>query len=364
MLDMSFDASQNHLAGDLRKVAIELRKFAAEAEDTGAVPSAVRAELIRFGLPGSEGFAAGVDDPVSFCLAAESLAWADAGIAYAWLASRQVAWIIAACGTDHQTAKWLPRFAQDPFMPASLYLYEGCGNPPSEVETTIRREGGNLLVDGYKSPVMYPKDAAVSVIVGRDEDGKVVAVIAEDLGKAVEFRAEKTGRRLAMTACPSAIEARISGLSLPATAALNPDGLLKALTVCRMAHASVCIGAAAAATRYAGEYAQKRVAFGKPIIGFQAISFALTDLYTEAEALRLSVLDVVTTDSSPELQERRANTVVAAANQLIADAGREGVQIMGAAGITTDHPQERVYRNAAVLASIDFDPLYSSLVVR
>jgi alkylation response protein AidB-like acyl-CoA dehydrogenase len=363
MLTMSFDSMQNRMIGDLKKIAIKLREFAREAEDTGGVPGAVRSELMNFGLPGSDGFASGVDDPVSLCLAAESLAWSDAGIAYAWLASRHVAWIIAACGTDMQKAKWLPRFARDPFMPASLFLYEGRGITPSEVETEIRKQGDKLVVNGYKSPVMYPKNAAVSVIVGHDEDGKLAAVIAEELGDSVAFKAEEPARRLAMTACPSAIEARISNLSVPADAALKSDGLLQALTTCRMAHASVCIGAAAAATRYAGEYAQTRVAFGKPIIGFQAVSFALTDLYMEAEALRLSVLDVVTADIAPEVRERRANTVVAAANQLIADAGREGVQIMGAAGITTDHPQERVYRNAAVLASIDFDPLHSQLVI-
>ena len=326
------------------------------------MPSAVRSGLMNFGLPGSDGFASGVDDPVSFCLAAESLAWSDAGIAYAWLASRQVAWIIAACGDDLQKSKWLPRFAKDPFMPASLYMYEGLGVTPSEVETEIRKEGNQLLVNGYKSPVMYPKNAAVSVIVGRDENGNLTAAIAEELGDAVAFKVGE--RRLAMTACPSALEARITDLALPTYAALKSDGLLQALTTCRMAHASVCIGTAAAATRYAGDYAQTRVAFGKPIIGFQGISFLLTDLFIEAEALRLSVLEVVTADISSEERERRANGVVAAANQLVADSSREGVQIMGVAGVLTEHPQERVYRNAAILASIDFDPLHSELAIR
>lgn len=363
MLDLSLDSTQTRMVDDLKQAAIRLREFAREAEESGHVPIAVSSELGAFRLPGADGFASGVQDPVSFCLAAESLAWADAGIAYAWLASRQVAWVIAACGTDAQKAKWLPRFAEDPFLPASLYMYEGGGIAPSEVQTEIRKEGNHLVVDGYKSPVMYPNNAAVSVIIGHDENGNVTAVIAEELGDAVTFKAEKSGRRLAMTACPSAIEAFISKLALPADAALKSDGLLHALTTCRMAHAAICVGTAAAATRYAGDYAQKRVAFGKPIIGFQAVSFTLTDLYMEAEALRLSVLDVVTADISPEERERRASSVVSAANQLVADSGREGVQIMGAAGIVTDHPQERVYRNAAVLASIDFDPLNSPLVV-
>jgi alkylation response protein AidB-like acyl-CoA dehydrogenase len=364
MLDMSLDSAQKRLIDDLKEVATKLRAHAREAEESGKVPAAVRSELLSFGLPGSDGFASGVGDPVSFCLAAESLAWSDAGIAYAWLASRQVAWIIAACGTDAQKSKWLPRFAEDPFMPASLFMYEGLGFASSELETKIRTSGNQLTVNGYKSPVMYPKNAAVSVIVGRNENGDLAAVITEQFGDSVAYQLGEPRRRLAMTACPSALEARIANLVLPASAALKSDGLLKALTTCRMAHASVCVGTAAAATRYAGDYAQTRVAFGKPIIGFQGISFMLTDLFIEAEALRLSVLEVVTAEVSPEERERRGNAVVAAANQLVADSSREGVQIMGVAGVLTDHPQERVYRNAAVLASIDFDPLHSDLAIR
>ncbi|MCP3733019.1 acyl-CoA dehydrogenase family protein [Sphingomonas sp. MG17] len=363
MLDLSLDPTQKRMTDELKAAAIELRPFAREAEDMGAIPAAVRTDLAKFGLPGADGFVSGANDPVSFCLAAESLAWSDAGIAYAWLASRQVAWVIAACGTEAQKAKWLPRFTEDPFLPASLYMYEGRGIAPSEVQTEVRAEGNHLVVNGYKSPVMYPSDAAVAVIVGRDADGHLTAVIAEEPGDAVTFSAEASGRRLGMTACPSALEAHIRQLAVPADAALKPDGLLDALTTCRMAHAAICIGAAAAATRYAGDYAQTRTAFGKPIIAYQAISFTLTDLYMEAEALRLSMLDVVTADIDPEARERQASAVIASANQLIADSGREGVQIMGAAGIVTDHPQERVYRNAAILASIDFDPLNSPLAV-
>src|SRR3546814_18799835 len=82
--------------------------------------------------------------------------------------------------------------------------------------------------------------------------GNLTAVIAEELGDAVTFRAEESGRRLAMTACPSAIEAHIDNLALPTDAAMKPDGLLEALTTCRMAHAAICIGTDAAAIRNEG----------------------------------------------------------------------------------------------------------------
>lgn len=366
MFNVKFSPAQRRVETDLKELAAgSLRAFAREADETGEIPAGVRSALAAFGLPGADGFASGVDDPVAFCLAAESLAWADPAIAYAWLASRQVAWIIASCATEAQKGKWLPRFASDPFLPASLYLYEGRGIAPSEVETQVRRSGQGFSVNGFKSPVMYPAAAVVSVVIGRDASGALAGLLIEDLGGAVEFRGAGRGRKLAMNACPTAVEARFWDLQAPADSALATEDLQRALTICRLAHACVCIGTAAAATRFAGEWGQKRIAFGKPLVGFQGVSFPLVNLVLEADAARLSVLHLATaTLMGPEELERGTNEVVAHANQLLADAGREGVQMMGVHGVLQEHPQERFYRSAAMLASIDFDPLTCGFVVR
>ena len=365
MLNLEYESAQRRLDGELKSFAIEnFAPLAREAEDAGTLPQNAKAALGKFGLPGADGFASGTDDPISFCMAAEGLAYGDAGIAYAWLASRQVAWLIASCGTDEQKSKWLPKFAEDPALPARLFLLEGRGLAPGELETSIRAVGNHIVVNGYKSPVMYPETAVVSVIVGKDENGELAAVVAEDLGGSVEFRGTEA-RRLALTACPSALDARINDLELPAASMMQSEGLHRAVTECRLAHASVCIGAAASATHYAGAYARERTAFGKPIIAFQGVSFPLVDLLLEAEAAHLSVLNLLTDkETTDEERDRRAGAILAHTNQLLIDAGREGVQTMGVAGVTTEHPEERVYRNAGVLASLDFDPLNAELILR
>jgi alkylation response protein AidB-like acyl-CoA dehydrogenase len=365
MLNFGYDVDQKRLDSELKDFAKDrLAPYARQAEDDGTLPDAARLALTDFGLPGADGFASGTDDPISFCMAAEGLAHGDAGIAYAWLASRQVAWLIASCGTEEQKAKWLPRFAENPVLPASLYMLEGRGLGLSETETKIRTVGNHIVVDGFKSPVMYPENAVISVIIGKNDAGELTAVIAENPGDAIKFRGTES-RRLAMTACPSALEARIDNLELPADAMMKSDGLHRSLTECRLAHASICFGAADAATRYAADYAKERIAFGKPIISFQGVSFPLVDLLLDVEAAHVSVLQLLTANDMTDAQrERRASAIVAHANQLITDAGREGVQIMGVAGVTTEHPQERVYRSAGVLASMDFDPLTEELILR
>jgi alkylation response protein AidB-like acyl-CoA dehydrogenase len=365
MLNLNYEPAQSRLDDELKQFANEqLTPLAREDEASGGLSEDTKDALRKFGLPGADGFASGTDDPISFCMAAEGLAHGDAGIAYAWLASRQVAWLIAGCGTAEQKAKWLPRFAEDPALPASLFLLEGRGQAPSELETSIRAVGNHLVVDGYKAPVMYPGEAVLSVIVGKDENGQLAAVLAENLDGAVEFGGTDSGR-LALSACPSALEARIDNLELPPEALMNTQRLHRAVTECRLAHASICVGTAAAATRYAGAYARERLAFGKPIIAFQGVSFPLVDLLLEAEAAHVSILNLLTNDAaSDEQRERCAGKIIGHANQLVIDAAREGVQTMGVAGVITEHPQERAYRSAGVLASVDFDPLNEELILR
>jgi len=85
----------------------------------------------------------------------------------------------------------------------------------------------------------------------------------------------------------------------------------------------------------------------------------------EADAARLSVLQLATAAlMTPSELETGVNEIVAQANQLVGDAGREGVQMMGVHGVLQEHQQERYYRSAPMLASIDFDPLTSGLVLR
>ena len=358
---MELEPHQERIVTTLKELACSsIRPRTHDIEAAHRVPDDVCAELAAFGLPGADGFASGTEDPVSFCLAAEALGWGNSSVAYSWLASRQVAWLIAAAGTEEQKGKWLPRFAQNPVLPASLYLHEGRGAPPSELETNFAAGAGGAVVNGTKSPVFYPVDAEVSVMIGRDTDGKLQGAIVEDRGSAVTFTGLQE-ERLALRACPVAISARIENLSIPAENLLDPTKLSRAISVCRLAHAALSLGVASATTRYAGDWAQKRVAFGQPIINFQGVSFVLVDLLMAADATRLSIQDLITGKLDDEELERQTNHVMAEANRVLQDASREGVQTMGVHGITAEHPASAWYRDAAVLASIDYDPLTARL---
>lgn len=351
--------SDQYLEKDLRDRAIELLRphLNASAKAAAHAPEVI-AKLKSLRLPGDDGFRSAADTAVELCAATEALAWGDISVCYSWLVSRQVAWIISQCGTDAQKERWLPRFEENPLLPASLYLYEGSGARIDEMSTRISVRGNDHIVTGYKSPVFHADTAEVSVVVGLDGEGALAAVIGEGQLGNVRFGGVDAPV-CALAACAPATEAWIDDLKLPIEARLNVEGLRRAIVVCRLAHAAACVGMAQAATRYAGEWAQRRQAFGKAIIGFQGIAFPLANLLIEADAVKMGILDLAARAESGPNIELSVDAVIARVNRLVEDASRLSVQTMGVHGIISDHPTSAWYQAAPMLASVDFDPACS-----
>lgn len=363
MFDLALTPDHQRLGDDWRSFCAEkLRPFAADSEAKHEFGDALVSTLGTWELPGADGFAGGTDDPLSLLLAAEGLGWADPALGLAWVTGRQVAWLIAACGTEQQRRQHLPRLAAGPLPMASLLLFEGYGRAPSEVQTTAHRDGDDWVLDGDKVAVVAAGVADLSVVIARDEGGSLAGFVVEDPGGAVDFDGAG-GRRLALGAARLAHAARLRGLRLPADAALRGEGLAAAIGVCRLAQAAVSLGAAEAATRYAADWGVNRTAFGRPLVGFQGVAFPLANLMMDGDSVRMSLIDALSQLSADDAGEERVSRAVAQSNHLLRNAAREGVELMGVHGVITDHPVERIYRSAAELAAIDFDPLLSPLVL-
>jgi alkylation response protein AidB-like acyl-CoA dehydrogenase len=133
--------------------------------------------------------------------------------------------------------------------------------------------------------------------------------------------------------------------------------------VCRLAQAAVSLGAAESATRYAADWGKNRTAFGRPLVGFQGVAFPLANLFMDADSTRLALIEAVSGVTASGDAEERTSRVVGQVNHLVRNASREGIELMGVHGVITDHPVERIYRSAGVLAGIDFDPLTNLLVL-
>jgi acyl-CoA dehydrogenase len=111
--------------------------------------------------------------------------------------------------------------------------------------------------------------------------------------------------------------------------------------------AAQALGIARAALEYATEYANRREAFGAPIIDNQGIAFPLADLATEIDGARLLTWRASWMAATGVAFDRGEGAMSKlAASEVAIRSTERAVQTMGGWGYVKDHPVEKWYRDA------------------
>jgi acyl-CoA dehydrogenase len=109
------------------------------------------------------------------------------------------------------------------------------------------------------------------------------------------------------------------------------------------------LGIARAAYEYALEYAGRREAFGRTIIENQSIAFALADIRTEIEMVRLLIWQAAwMARNGKPFDAAQGSMSKLRAGELAVAASEKAIQILGGAGYSREHPVERMYRDAKI----------------
>ncbi len=125
--------------------------------------------------------------------------------------------------------------------------------------------------------------------------------------------------------------------------------LLMVLGGGRIGIAALAVGIGQAALEFAARYAGQRWQFGRPIGGFEGVSFPLAEMSSELEAARLLYLNAA------ELKDAgRDYTLAAAQAKLPASEGASraadaAIQILGGYGYIKDYPVERYWRDVRLM---------------
>jgi alkylation response protein AidB-like acyl-CoA dehydrogenase len=332
-----------------------LRPAARDAEAAKSTPEDIARQVHDIGIaaPVAEEFGGGgAVDPVTYCLAAEEIAWGDPGIAWQVLGSGIAAIVIGEAGTDDQKQRYLRHFTEP--APPSAFVALGEKLAAGDLET-LEATVDDAKVAGDKYGVLNASDAAVGVVVGRTPDG-LGAVILDDPSA---WEVVKPEDKLGLEAAPtSVVRFDAAGDALPVGARLDNAILWAKLMV-----GAVAVGCARASLEYASQYATQREAFGKPIGAFQGISFKIAEMAIEVDAARLEVWRAAWKIAN----EKVTPADVAEANgQALAAAvrcGDDGVQILGGHGYIRDHPVEKWFRDAVTLSVFDAPDLVGDMIV-
>jgi alkylation response protein AidB-like acyl-CoA dehydrogenase len=343
-----------------------VRAFAIQRVRPGTKQRELESELHQLGLamPVPEEFGGqGVPDPLTYLVAAEALAYGDPGVAFATMLPGHAALFIGACGTPDQQAEWLPTLSKGK---TSVLLHEGFGRTPSELRTAASRQGSTWVLNGRKDAVVHPGAAALSVVIARDAGtAELIAFVLEGRPPGLQVaRDDRDTGTLGLEAAHTGA-VTLQGVTLEESARLPADA---SAAVCwyRLTVGAIALGAAAASFDYAADYANQRVAFGKPIAAFEAVSFMLVDMNIAIEAARLGLWKAAWALDQPDPHndlEASTNRAVTKACATAQRAARDALQVLGGAGFLKDHPVERWYRATAALWAIEFDPTQNDLLV-
>lgn len=343
--DLQLTEEQEALRSTLHEFSEEvLRPAARDCEEAKQVSPDIARQVHEIGVtaPVAEEFGGGgIFDCITYCVAAEELAWGDPGIAYQVLGSGIGAIVVGRAGIEEQKKRLLPLFVEQD--PADSFVAIGEKVALGDLEILDTTIDGDKAV-GEKYGVLNATDAAFGIAVGRNGAG-LGAVIFEESGYEVLKPENKTGLEAAPT---WVVRFDGAGDAIPGSASLD-----QAILWAKLMTGAIAVGCARASFEHAAQYATEREAFGKPIGAFQAISHRIADMAIEIDAARLSVWRAAWKIDKDEATHADVAEANGQALKAAVFCGDEGVQVLGGHGYIRDHPVEMWFRDAVTLSVFD-----------
>ncbi|MFE9852074.1 acyl-CoA dehydrogenase family protein [Streptomyces sp. NPDC005576] len=363
-----------------------VRPAAAEWDAREETPWPVIREAARIGLYGFESLADMYGDPtgLSLQIANEELFWGDAGIGMALFGTSLAVAGIFASGTPDQLAEWVPQCygdEDDPKVAAFCVSEPQAGSDVSAMRTRARYDEARdeWVLSGQKAWITNGGIAEIHVVVASVDPelgarGQAAFIVPPGTAGLEAGRTiKKLGLRASHTADLFLDDVRVPGHCLlggkekldsrlararegrTATGqaakgqTAKSQAAMATFEVSRPTVGAQALGIARAAYEYALEYAGQREAFGRRIVENQSIAFALADIRTEIEAVRLLIWQAAwMARNDRAFDAGQGSMSKLRAGELAVTATEKAVQILGGAGYSREHPVERMYRDAKI----------------
>ena len=372
---MSFDLTPTIAQHDLARRTHEfaedvVRPVAAEYDERQEFPWPVLEEAAVRGFYSPLFYRDLIGDPTGLSLPMfmEELFWGCAGIGLAVVMPALALSAIGQAATPEQMLQWAPECFGTPgdLKLAALAISEPQGGSDvRNLRTTARRDGDDWVIDGHKMWIgnggianVYVVNAVVDQELGHR--GQALFVVPGGTpGLELVRKLDKLGCRASHTA-----ELTFSGVRVPAENLLggadklehklakvregrSSSATLGTFEQTRPMVAAQALGIARAALEYVTEYANRREAFGAPIIDHQGIAFPLADLATRIDAARLLTWRASWMAATGVPFERGEGSMSKlAASEVAVETTERAIQTMGGWGYIKDHPVEKWYRDA------------------
>lgn len=312
-----------------------------DAFDQARFPSELVPEIASLGLLGATlpaEYGGGDLGAVSYGLICQELERGDSGLrSFVSVQSSLCMYPIYAYGSEEQRRQWLPAMARGELIGCFGLTEAHGGSDPASMKTRAVRDGSDWRISGSKMWITSGPVADLAIIWTQTEDGIQGFVLEKGMpGFTTQEIKHKMSLRASLTGALFFDDVRVpDSHRLPNVKGLK--GPLGCLTQARFGISWGPIGSAIACLDEALGYAKERVLFGRPLAATQSAQIKLADMARRITMAQLLALQLGRLKEAGHVQPQQVSLAKWNNCRMAIDIARECRDLLGGAGITTEH---------------------------
>ncbi|KAF1718042.1 acyl-CoA dehydrogenase [Pseudoxanthomonas yeongjuensis] len=318
-----------------------VRPIIGDAFAEGRFPQELVPEIADLGLLGSslpEQYGGGGLNGVSYGLICQELERGDSGIrSFVSVQSSLCMYPIYAYGSEEQRMRWLPDMAAGKVIGCFGLTEPQGGSDPASMKTNAKRDGGDWILNGSKMWITNGNLADIAIVWAQTEDGIQGFVVEKDFAgfKAQEIH-KKMSLRASVTSALFFDNVRVPEANrLPNVKGLK--GPLGCLTQARYGITWGPIGAAIACLDEVLNYTKERILFERPVAATQSAQIKMAEMARRITLAQLLSLQLGRLKDAGTMQPAQVSLAKWNNCRMAIDIARECRDLLGGAGITTEH---------------------------
>ncbi|AWB76633.1 acyl-CoA dehydrogenase family protein [Stenotrophomonas maltophilia] len=312
-----------------------------DAFDQARFPSELVPEIASLGLLGATlpaEYGGGDLGAVSYGLICQELERGDSGLrSFVSVQSSLCMYPIYAYGSEEQRQQWLPAMARGELIGCFGLTEAHGGSDPASMKTRAVRDGSDWRISGSKMWITSGPVADLAIVWAQTEDGIQGFVLEKGMaGFTTQEIKHKMSLRASLTGALFFDDVRVpDSHRLPNVKGLK--GPLGCLTQARYGISWGPIGAAVACLDEALGYSKERVLFGRPLAATQSAQIKLAEMARRITTAQLLALQLGRLKEAGQLQPQQVSLAKWNNCRMAIDIARECRDLLGGAGITTEH---------------------------
>jgi len=337
-----------------------------EAFDDHVFPMDLIPEMADLGLFGStiQGYDCAGLNYTSYGLICQELERGDSGLrSFASVQSSLCMFPIDAFGSEEQKQKWLPPMAKGEVIGCFGLTESHAGSDPASMKTHAKKDGDDWILNGSKMWITNGSIADIAIVWAQTDDGIQGFLVEKDMpGFDTDLMKRKMSLRASITSALFFDDVRVPDANrLPGVKGLK--GPLSCLSNARYGISWGPIGAAQACLQEVLDYTEERVLFDRSLNCNQIVQQKLADMSRRISTAQLTAVRLGQLKDANQLQPTQISMAKWNNVRMALDIARECRDMLGGAGITTEHAAIRHMLNLESVITYEGTETIHQLVV-